>query len=154
MKGKWRQLNHGGRFFVQQKGQDAKLEIKDVVKSDSGEYRCVASNNFGELECSASMEVAEKKEVFIEGDLRAKLKKTPSKQKEEEPDKEIDIVELLRNVDPKEYEKYARMHGITDFRGLLQAMEQLKMSKEDESHRVVSYPPIVSQYFRIPERYF
>lgn len=50
---------------------------------------------------------------------------------------DIDIVELLRNVDPKEYEKYARMYGITDYRGLLQAIEQLKKEKGDESGRVV-----------------
>lgn len=42
----------------------------------------------------------------------------------------IDIVELLRNVNPKEYEKYARMYGITDYRGILQAIEQLKRERE------------------------
>eukprot|EP00061_Rhincodon_typus_P015756 g43614.t1 len=136
MKGKWRQINHGGRIIVQQKGQEAKLEIKDTVKTDSGQYRCVASNKFGEIESSVNLEIEEKKEIIVETDFRAKLKKTPSKQKEEEADKDIDIVELLRNVDPKEYEKYARMYGITDFRGLLQAIEQLKASKaEEETHR-------------------
>lgn len=47
-------------------------------------------------------------------------------------------MELLKNVDPKEYEKYARMYGITDFRGLLQAFELLKASREEESRRTVS----------------
>lgn len=46
-------------------------------------------------------------------------------------------MELLKNVDPKEYEKYARMYGITDFRGLLQAFEILKQSQEEETHRLV-----------------
>lgn len=46
-------------------------------------------------------------------------------------------MELLKNVDPKEYEKYARMYGITDFRGLLQAFEMLKQSQEEETHRLV-----------------
>uniref|UniRef100_A0A3P9M5L7 Ig-like domain-containing protein n=1 Tax=Oryzias latipes TaxID=8090 RepID=A0A3P9M5L7_ORYLA len=107
MKGKWRQLTHGGRIAIEQKGQEAKLEIKEVTKSDSGQYRCVASN------------------------------KTPSKQKSPQEEKDIDIVELLRNVDPKEYEKYARMYGITDYRGLLQAIEQLKKEKAEESGRPV-----------------
>jgi len=49
----------------------------------------------------------------------------------------VDIVELLRNVDPKEYEKYARMYGITDYRGLLQAIEQLKKEKAEEGGRPV-----------------
>lgn len=35
-------------------------------------------------------------------------------------------------MDPKEYEKYARMYGITDYRGLLQAIEFLKKEKEEE----------------------
>uniref|UniRef100_A0A3B5BMA3 Ig-like domain-containing protein n=1 Tax=Stegastes partitus TaxID=144197 RepID=A0A3B5BMA3_9TELE len=62
--------------FRPQKGQDAKLEIREVTKSDSGQYRCVASNKHGEIECSADMHVDEKKEsAQLEGDLRAKLKK-------------------------------------------------------------------------------
>lgn len=52
-------------------------------------------------------------------------------------------MELLRNVDPKEYEKYARMYGITDYRGLLQAIEQLKKEKGDESGRVVMFSSFV-----------
>lgn len=63
--------------------------------------------------------------------------RTPSKQKSPQEEKDIDIVELLRNVDPKEYEKYARMYGITDYRGLLQAIEQLKKEKAEESGRLV-----------------
>ncbi|KAG9340907.1 hypothetical protein JZ751_020100, partial [Albula glossodonta] len=136
MKGKWRQITHGGRISVEQKGQEAKLEIREVTKTDSGQYRCIASNKHGEIECSTELNVSEKKEVAaLEGDLRAKLKKTPSKQKSPQQEQEIDIVELLRNVDPKEYEKYARMYGITDFRGLLQAIEFLKKEKADETGR-------------------
>lgn len=76
MKGKWRQLTHGGRISIVQKDQESKLEIREVTKSDSGQYRCVASNKHGELECSADMHVDEKKEApQLEGDLRAKLKK-------------------------------------------------------------------------------
>ncbi|MEQ2170440.1 hypothetical protein GOODEAATRI_000280 [Goodea atripinnis] len=138
MKGKWRQLTHGGRISIVQKGEEAKLEIREVTKSDSGQYRCVASNKHGEIECNADMHVDEKKETpQLEGDLRAKLKKTPSKQKSPQEGKDIDIVELLRNVDPKEYEKYARMYGITDYRGLLQAIEQLKKERGEESGRPV-----------------
>ena len=43
--------------------------------------------------------------------------------------KEIDVdtlFELLREVDPKEYEKYARHYGITDFRQLLSRCEDLR----------------------------
>lgn len=66
------------------------------------------------------------------------MNSTPTKRKEEE-EQPIDILELLKNVDPKEYEKYARMYGITDFRGLLQAFELLKQTQAEESHRLVRY---------------
>lgn len=76
MKGKWRQITHGGRISIEQKDQEAKLEIREVTKSDSGQYRCVASNKHGEIECSTNLQVEEKKESApLEGDLRAKLKK-------------------------------------------------------------------------------
>ncbi len=75
--------------------------------------------------------------------------RTPSKQKSPKEDKDIDIVELLRNVDPKEYEKYARMYGITDFRGLLQAIEFLKKEKELESGRPVRLIQITVQPHQI-----
>lgn len=61
---------------MEQKGQEAKLEIREVTRSDSGQYRCVASNKHGEIECSCDLHVEEKKETAVlEGDLRAKLKK-------------------------------------------------------------------------------
>uniref|UniRef100_A0A493TUK4 Ig-like domain-containing protein n=1 Tax=Anas platyrhynchos platyrhynchos TaxID=8840 RepID=A0A493TUK4_ANAPP len=136
MKGKWRQLNQGGRIFIQQRGDEAKLEIKDTTKTDSGMYKCVAFNQHGEIERSVNLQVEERKQEVIEGDVRGKLKRTPTKRKEDEEDQTIDILELLKNVDPKEYEKYARMYGITDFRGLLQAFELLKQTREEESHRL------------------
>lgn len=65
------------------------------------------------------------------------LFRTPALKRGSGEEEEIDIMELLKNVDPKEYEKYARMYGITDFRGLLQAFELLKQSQEEETHRLV-----------------
>uniref|UniRef100_G3UK67 Titin n=1 Tax=Loxodonta africana TaxID=9785 RepID=G3UK67_LOXAF len=136
-KGKWRQLNQGGRVFIHQKGDEAKLEIRDTTKTDSGLYRCVAFNKHGEIESNVNLQVDErKKQEKIEGDLRAMLKKTPVLKKGPGEEEEIDILELLKNVDPKEYEKYARMYGITDFRGLLQAFELLKQSQGEETHRL------------------
>lgn len=75
MKGKWRQITPGGRISIEHKGQDAKMEIREVTKSDSGLYRCVTSNKHGEIECSAEMEVTKKEEVEEIGDIRAMLKK-------------------------------------------------------------------------------
>lgn len=75
-KGKWRQLNQGGRILIHQKGDEAKLEIRDTTKTDSGLYRCVAFNKHGEIESNVNLQVDErKKQEKIEGDLRAMLKK-------------------------------------------------------------------------------
>lgn len=75
MKGKWRQLNQGGRIIIQQRGDEAKLEIKDAIKTDSGMYKCVAFNQHGEIERSVNLQVEERKKEVVEGDLRAKLKR-------------------------------------------------------------------------------
>lgn len=75
MKGKWRQITPGGRISIEHKGQDAKLEIREVIKSDSGLYRCIASNKHGEIECGAEMTVTKKEEVGQIGDVRKGLKK-------------------------------------------------------------------------------
>lgn len=75
MKGKWRQLNQGGRITIQQRGDEAKLEIKDTIKTDSGMYKCVAFNQHGEIERSVNLQVEERKKEVVEGDLRAKLKR-------------------------------------------------------------------------------
>ncbi|TWW80213.1 Titin [Takifugu flavidus] len=135
MKGKWRQITPGGRISIQHKGQDAKLEISEVTKSDSGTYRCVASNKHGEIECSAEMEVTKKQEVEEFGDVRSMLKRTPSKQKSPKKE-ELNIVELLRGCDPKEYEKILQEHNIQDYRSILQAMEVLKKEKEAETGKM------------------
>ena len=63
--------------------------------------------------------------------------RTPSKQKSPQKEGDIDIVDLLRGQDPKDYEGILREHGIHDFRAILQAVEFLKKEKEMQSGRVV-----------------
>lgn len=63
--------------------------------------------------------------------------RTPSKQKSPKKDEEVDIVELLRSHDPKDYERVLQEHNIHDYRNILQAMEFLKREKEMEPGRMV-----------------
>ncbi|KAM8858181.1 titin-like [Synchiropus picturatus] len=135
MKGKWRQITPGGRISMEHKGQDARLEIREATKSDAGLYRCIASNKHGEIECGAEMEVTKREEMEGLGDLRTRLKKTPSKQKSPKREGEVDIVELLRGHDPKDFERILNEHNIHDYRAILQAVEFLKREKETESGR-------------------
>lgn len=64
--------------------------------------------------------------------------RTPSKQKSPRKEGDIDIVELLRGHDPKDYERILQEHGIHDYRAILQAVEFLKKEKEMETGKVVS----------------
>lgn len=62
--------------------------------------------------------------------------RTPSKQKSPKKE-ELNIVELLRGHDPKEYEKILLEHDIQDYRAILQAVELLKKEKEAEPEKTV-----------------
>lgn len=63
--------------------------------------------------------------------------RTPSKQKSPKKEEDIDIVELLRGHDPKDYERILQEHQIYDYRAILQAIEFLKKEKEMETGKVV-----------------
>lgn len=63
--------------------------------------------------------------------------RTPSKQKSPKKEQEVNIVELLRGHDPKDYERILRENGIHDYRAILQAIEFLKKEKEMETGKVV-----------------
>lgn len=62
--------------------------------------------------------------------------RVPSKQKSPKKE-ELNIVELLRGHDPKEYEKILQEHHIHDYRAILQAIELLKKEKEAEPGQTV-----------------
>jgi hypothetical protein len=61
------------------------------------------------------------------------LHRTPSKTKSPKKEGEVDIVELLRGHDPKDYEKILLDHDIHDYRAILEAISFLKNEKEDET---------------------
>ena len=65
------------------------------------------------------------------------LHRTPSKSKSPKKEGEVDIVELLRGQDPKDYEKILRDHDIHDYRAILEAISFMKKEKEDETGKVV-----------------
>lgn len=67
--------------------------------------------------------------------------RTPSKQKSPRKEEEINIVDLLRGHDPKDYESMLREHGVHNYRALLQAIEALKKEKEAEPGTAVRFSP-------------
>uniref|UniRef100_A0A8C3MI17 Uncharacterized protein n=1 Tax=Geospiza parvula TaxID=87175 RepID=A0A8C3MI17_GEOPR len=143
------ELVPGPRCNITLQDSVAELELFDVHPLESGDYTCQVSNEAGKISCTTHLFVKGLSRLLmtlrhnsLAGNCRFISLKifiyTPTKTKEEE-EQPIDILELLKNVDPKEYEKYARMYGITDFRGLLQAFELLKQTQAEESHRLVRY---------------
>jgi len=47
------------------------------------------------------------------------------------------LFELLKEVDPKEYEKYARFYGITDYRQLLSRCEEMKAQESQVRNQLI-----------------
>ena len=130
-KGKWGKLSAVGRIsigFNVDTGVST-LNIKKVQKPDKGLYRCVAKNCNGQAEAEFTLNVLEKEKVVEKID-RFSLK--AKKKVEKEVVSEFDAVKMLRDVDPKEYEKYANHFGVKDFRHLLTTYEELKPEIEND----------------------
>ena len=130
-KGKWGKLSAVGRIsigFNVETGVST-LKIKKVQKPDKGNYRCVAKNCNGQAEAEFTLNVLEKEKVVEKID-RFSLK--TKKKVEKEVVSEFDAVKMLRDVDPKEYEKYANHFGVKDFRHLLTTYEELKPEIEND----------------------
>ena len=130
-KGKWGKLAAVGRISLNFNAQTgiSTLNIKKVQKPDKGLYRCVAKNDNGSAEAEFTLNVVEKekpKETLNRFSLKATQKK------EKEVVSEFDAVKMLRDVDPKEYEKYANHFGVKDFRHLLTTYEELKPEVEND----------------------
>uniref|UniRef100_A0A8C8AD75 Ig-like domain-containing protein n=1 Tax=Otus sunia TaxID=257818 RepID=A0A8C8AD75_9STRI len=138
------ELVPGERCNITLQDSIAELELFDVHPLQSGDYTCQVSNEAGKISCTAHLFVKGLSGLLFLIDVHETVGLpvtfdcgiAGSEPIEEQP---IDILELLKNVDPKEYEKYARMYGITDFRGLLQAFELLKQTQAEESHRLVRH---------------
>uniref|UniRef100_A0A8B9E6W7 Ig-like domain-containing protein n=1 Tax=Anser cygnoides TaxID=8845 RepID=A0A8B9E6W7_ANSCY len=117
----------------------AELELFDVHPLLSGDYTCQVSNEAGKISCTTHLFVKGLSRLLFLIDVHETVGLPVTfdcgiaGSEPIEEDQTIDILELLKNVDPKEYEKYARMYGITDFRGLLQAFELLKQTREEEN---------------------
>lgn len=64
-----------------------------------------------------------------------------SKKKEEKKEGEIDedVWDLLLSADKKDYERICAEHHITDFRGMLKKLQEMKREREEEQAQVHAY---------------
>uniref|UniRef100_A0A8C3C192 Immunoglobulin superfamily member 22 n=1 Tax=Cairina moschata TaxID=8855 RepID=A0A8C3C192_CAIMO len=116
------------------------LKINKLTADDTDVYRCFAINEYGEATCSAGLriiQVSSRKR----GKLHRKQKKTScclSKildffplflrapaPKQKTIDKEA-IFQLLLHADRRDYEKICMKYGISDFRGMLRKLQEMR----------------------------
>merc|ERR1711972_665029 len=131
-KGKWGKLSSFGRIKVEfdKSSGVSTLKVSKLDKPDKGMYRVVAKNKHGEANCQFELTIKDKSQPQKE-QIQLKKRKVEEEDKNAPPP-----VELLKYVDPKEYEKYANHFGITDFRNLLAPVGQSEtdqVSSEYES---------------------
>ncbi|XP_067913687.1 immunoglobulin-like and fibronectin type III domain-containing protein 1 [Heterodontus francisci] len=127
------------------------LQIKQLATDDAGSYKCTVSNEYGEAKCTTNLNVIEdgfKKKLKRPGevqdkntdpvDFRKMLKKCappPVKKERKVPDNRI--WEILMHADKKDYEKICMEYGLTDFRGLLTKLQQMKKQREEKQAKYV-----------------
>uniref|UniRef100_A0A3B3VDQ4 Immunoglobulin-like and fibronectin type III domain-containing protein 1 n=1 Tax=Poecilia latipinna TaxID=48699 RepID=A0A3B3VDQ4_9TELE len=89
------------------------LEIVNVKPEQADNYRCFATNEYGQAVCAVTLNV-------VEG-----MKIDPK------------LLELLLSAPKKDYERICLEFGVTDFRWLLKKLKQIKKEREDEQSKVV-----------------
>uniref|UniRef100_A0A3B3HMT9 Ig-like domain-containing protein n=1 Tax=Oryzias latipes TaxID=8090 RepID=A0A3B3HMT9_ORYLA len=129
-----REIKTSEKYDITFKNNMAVLLVKNSSVSDGGVYLCQVSNEAGKASCQVSLS-----HLFKKCDLKDSASvflitvRTPSKQKSPKKEGDINIVDLLRGHDPKDYERILREHEIYDYRAILQAVEFLKREKEMEA---------------------
>ncbi|XP_043572761.1 immunoglobulin-like and fibronectin type III domain-containing protein 1 [Chiloscyllium plagiosum] len=127
------------------------LQIKQLTIDDAGSYKCTVSNEYGEARCAANLNIIEvgykkkmKKPGEIQGkntdptDFRKMLKKRappPVKKEQKVPDEKV--WEILMHADKKDYERICMEYGLTDFRGMLTKLKQMKKDREEKQAQYV-----------------
>ncbi|XP_078098450.1 immunoglobulin-like and fibronectin type III domain-containing protein 1 [Mustelus asterias] len=122
------------------------LQINQLTAEDAGPFTCTVSNKYGEARCVVNLNIIEvgyKKKLKRPGeeqeintdpmDFRKMLKKrapTPGKKKQKISDEKI--WEILMQADKKDYERICMEYGLTDFRGMLTKLTQMKKERAEK----------------------
>ncbi|XP_075881051.1 immunoglobulin-like and fibronectin type III domain-containing protein 1 [Nelusetta ayraudi] len=127
------------------------IEFPKVTPEDADTYKCFAANEYGRAVCTAVLNVikvgftmskeGQKTEVEDVTAFRKKLKKrNPDGSREEMPmEPEEKVWEILLSADKKDYEHICAEYGITDFRGMLKKLTEMKKAREEEIAEFVSH---------------
>ncbi|XP_059415847.1 immunoglobulin-like and fibronectin type III domain-containing protein 1 isoform X3 [Carassius carassius] len=130
------------------------LEIPKVSGDEVDTYKCYASNEYGKAVCTVVLNVIEvgfkkdKEMQKAEGttasdptEFRKRLRKSAGKKAEEKKEGDIDdsVWELLLSAEKKEYERICIEYGITDFRGMLKKLVEMKKEREEEQAQFIQH---------------
>ncbi|XP_051781425.1 immunoglobulin-like and fibronectin type III domain-containing protein 1 isoform X4 [Erpetoichthys calabaricus] len=146
-------MNDGSKYKItyDQIMDEHVLQVISVTGEDADTYKCSASNLYGEAVCFATLIVIEigfkkkakpKSQEAVNEDpteFRKLLKKRSPKEGPSRQQKALDskVWEVLLSADKKDYERICIEYGITDFRGMLKKLNQLKKEREEEQSKFV-----------------
>ncbi|XP_038047566.1 titin-like, partial [Patiria miniata] len=126
----WREITPGDEFSMtyDEETDEHRFTIHSVSTKDAGKYQCQLSSENGKTKYGVSLMVQEKPAEEVPFNIP--LKRRPSQ--ELRAQQEIDIMELLRSVEPKDYEKVLREAGVYDFRAILKQLKMMQKKLEIE----------------------
>uniref|UniRef100_A0A3B5RBP5 Immunoglobulin-like and fibronectin type III domain-containing protein 1 n=1 Tax=Xiphophorus maculatus TaxID=8083 RepID=A0A3B5RBP5_XIPMA len=117
------------------RAQEHVLEIVNVKLEQADNYKCFATNEYGQAVCAVTLNVVEGFKKKPQNGTKSTRKKQLPQQKEGEIDPKL--LELLLSAPKKDYERICLEFGITDFRWFLKKLKQIKKEREDEQSKVV-----------------
>uniref|UniRef100_A0A8B9HXU1 Immunoglobulin like and fibronectin type III domain containing 1, tandem duplicate 1 n=1 Tax=Anser brachyrhynchus TaxID=132585 RepID=A0A8B9HXU1_9AVES len=127
---KWRrakgEMDDPGKYeiFFNKVINEYVLKINKLTVDDTDVYRCFAVNEYGEATCSAGLRIIQELKKKLQ-DLRKLLRKRAPVPKQKTLDKEA-IFQLLLHADRRDYEKICIKYGISDFRGMLRKLQEMR----------------------------
>ncbi|XP_020350148.1 immunoglobulin-like and fibronectin type III domain-containing protein 1.1 isoform X6 [Oncorhynchus kisutch] len=130
------------------------LEIPKVCAEDADTYKCFATNEYGKAVCTIQLNVIEvgfkktkelakskeEQEAVKPGSFRTMLKKRRGDVHEQKPlESEEKVWEILMSADKKDYEQICAEYGITNFRGMLTKLAEMKKEREVEQAQFIEH---------------
>ncbi|XP_045078775.1 immunoglobulin-like and fibronectin type III domain-containing protein 1 isoform X2 [Coregonus clupeaformis] len=127
------------------------LEIPKVCTEDADTYKCFATNEFGKAVCTIQLnvievgfkktkEIAKSKEELEASkpaSFRTMLKKRGEIREQKPLESEEKVWEILMSANKKDYERICAEYGITNFRGMLTKLAEMKREREEEQAQFI-----------------
>ncbi|KAK6321776.1 hypothetical protein J4Q44_G00087520 [Coregonus suidteri] len=129
------------------------LEIPKVCTEDADTYKCFATNEYGEAVCTIQLNVIEvgfkKKKAIAKSKeeleaskpvaFRKMLKKRGEVREQKPLESDEKVWEILMCADKKDYEHICAEYGITNFRGMLTRLAEMKREREEEQAQFIEH---------------